>query len=66
MKNRKIKMTFAFGVPVFASIWVAMFLHQSDSVITALITLLGAIFASFVAGNGAEHVADAMKSKDAK
>ena len=64
MKNRKIKMTFAFGIPVFASVWGAMFLHQSDSVITALIALLGAIFASFVAGNGAEHVADALKKND--
>lgn len=65
MKNRKIKMTFAFGLPIFLSIWGAMFLHQSDSVITALITLLGAIFSSFIVGNGAEHVSEALK-KDAK
>lgn len=66
MKNRKIKMTIAFGIPVFVSIWGAMILGQSDGIITAMITLLGAIFSAFVVGNGTEHIADSMKSKSVK
>lgn len=66
MKDRKTKLTIGFGAAVFGAIFAAMFLHQSDSVITALITLLGSVFASFIVGNGAEHISKALDKKAPK
>lgn len=66
MKNRKVRLTIGFGCAVFILIVGSMFLRQSETVITALITLLGSIFASFVVGNSAEHVAQAIDKKSCK